>query len=65
MLYVRLSRARFSDPVRTASVFQNWDVSAREYPALDGQRTLPVHVESFMRSLPTWEQRRQTLPGIR
>ena len=37
MLYVRLSRARFGDPVRAASAYQNWDVSDREYPPLDGK----------------------------
>ena len=61
MLYVRLSRARFGDPVRAASAHQNWDVSDREYPPLDGNYTLPIHVETFCRALPTWEQRRQAM----
>eukprot|EP00438_Fugacium_kawagutii_P008899 Skav215707 [mRNA] locus=scaffold2573:242958:252224:+ [translate_table: standard] len=61
MLYIRMARARFSDPVRQASAYQNWDVSDREYPPLDGNYTLPIHVESFCRALPTWEQRRQAM----
>ena len=61
LLYVRLSRARWSDPVRAASMCQNWDVSARDYPPLDENYTWPIHVERFCRALPTWEQRRQTL----
>ena len=61
MLYVRLSRARLGDPVRAASAYQNWDVSDREYPPLDGNYTLPIHVETFCRALPTWEQRRQAM----
>eukprot|EP00438_Fugacium_kawagutii_P023366 Skav208169 [mRNA] locus=scaffold1044:266169:266840:- [translate_table: standard] len=57
MLYVRMSRARFSDPVRAASAYQNWDVSDREYPPLDGNFTLkPVPCYS-----PTWDQRRQAM----
>ena len=61
MLYVRLSRARFGDPVRVASAHQNWDVSDRDYPPLDSNYTLPIHVETFCRALPTWEQRRQAM----
>eukprot|EP00438_Fugacium_kawagutii_P017484 Skav217980 [mRNA] locus=scaffold496:402099:408191:- [translate_table: standard] len=61
MLYIRMSRARFSDPVRAASAYQNWDVSDREYPPLDGNYTLPIHVETFCRALPTWDQRRQAM----
>ena len=56
-----MSRARFSDPVRAASAYQNWDVSDREYPPLDGNYTLPIHVETFVRALPTWDQRRQAM----
>ena len=61
MLYIRMCRARRSDPVGSASVFQSWDVSERSYPPLDGNCTLPIHVETFCRALPTWEQRRQAL----
>ena len=61
MLYIRLSRTRFSDPVRSASAFQDWDAGAQDYPPLDDHYTLPVHVETFCRALPTWEQRRKTL----
>ncbi|CAK9113461.1 unnamed protein product, partial [Durusdinium trenchii] len=43
LLYVRLSRARWSDPVRAASMCQNWDVSARDYPPLDENYTWPIH----------------------
>ena len=61
MLYVRLSRTRCGDPVRAASAYQNWDVSDRDYPPLDENYTLPIHVETFCRALPTWEQRRQAM----
>lgn len=61
MLYIRLSRTRFSYPVRSASAFQDWDAGAQDYPPSDDHYTLPVHVETFCRALPTWEQRRKTL----
>ena len=61
LLYVKLCRSRFNDPVRKASMYQDWDVSDRTYPPLDGNCTLPIHVETFVRALPGWELRRQAL----
>ena len=60
MLYIRLARTRCSDPVRRASALQDWDAGAQDYPPLDDNYMVPVHVETFCRALPTWEQSRKT-----
>ena len=50
-----------SDPVRSASVWQEWQCGEREFPPLDENRSLPIAVESVQRLVPCWEQRRRVL----
>jgi len=59
MLYIRMARAM--DPVRAASVWQEWECGDRNFPPLDDNRHFPVSVEAVRRMLPTWEQRRKVL----
>ncbi len=61
LLYIRMSRTRRSDPVRSASVWQEWQCGEREFPPLDEDRWLPVAVETVRRLVPCWEQRRRVL----
>ena len=61
MLYIRMARTRAMDPVRAASVWQEWECGDRAFPPLDDNRSLPVSIESVRRMLPTWEQRRKVL----
>ena len=61
LVYIRMSRTRRSDPVRSASVWQEWQCGEREFPPLDDNRTLPIAVEAVQRLVPCWEQRRRVL----
>ena len=61
MLYVRMARARCSDPVRAAAWDQDWNVGDRDYPPVDNDTTWPIHVETFRRLVPGWDLRRQAL----
>ena len=61
LLYIRMSRTRRGDPVRSASVWQEWQCGERDFPPLDDNRSLPISVESVQRLVPCWEQRRRVL----
>ena len=61
LVYIRMCRTRRSDPVRSASVWQEWQCGEREFPPLDENRSLPIAVESVQRLVPCWEQRRRVL----
>ena len=61
LLYIRMSRTRRSDPVRSATVWQEWQCGERDFPALDDNRSLPIAVETVRRLVPCWEQRRRVL----
>jgi hypothetical protein len=60
-LFIRMSRTRVSDPVRAASVWQEWGSGDRDFPPLDDGEVFPIHLETFRRALPTWQQRRTLL----
>ena len=60
-LFIRMSRTRTSDPVRSASVWQEWCSGDRQFPSLDGDLCFPIHLENFCRALPSWQQRRAVL----
>eukprot|EP00435_Cladocopium_sp_Y103_P058343 s631_g20.t1 len=60
-LFVRMTRSRASDPVRSASAFQEWMSGDREFPPLDDDIEFPIHVERLRRCLPGWQQRRTIL----
>ena len=60
-LFIRMSRTRASDPVRSASVWQEWCSGDRQFPSLDGDLCFPIHLENFCRALPSWQQRRAVL----
>ena len=61
LLYIRMSRTRRGDPVRSASVWQEWQCGDIEFPPLDNNRSLPIAVETLQRMVPCWEQRRRVL----
>ena len=61
MLYVRLSRARVSDPVRAAAAEEKSEVGDKDYPSLREEYTAPINMDDLRHSLPTWEQRRKAL----
>ena len=60
-LFIRMSRTRQCDPVRSASPWQEWTCGDREFPPLDGDIDFSIQVERLCRALPTWEQRRAIL----
>ena len=60
-LFVRMARSRESDPVRSASAFQEWMSGDRDFPPLDDEIEFPIHVERLRRCLPGWQQRRTIL----
>ena len=60
-LFIRMSRTRCSDPVRAASVWQEWTSGDRGFPPLDDGISFPIHLETFRRALPAWQQRRTLL----
>ena len=59
-LFVRMTRSRTCDPVRCASVFQEWMCGDQDFPPLDDIE-FPIHVERLRRFLPGWQQRRTIL----
>ena len=60
-LFVRMARTRASDPVRNASAFQEWMCGDQDFPPLDDEIEVPIHVERLRRCLPGWQQRRTVL----
>ena len=60
-LFIRMSRTRQSDPVRSASPWQEWSCGDRDFPSSDSACSFPIHVERLQRAFPTWHQRRTIL----
>eukprot|EP00438_Fugacium_kawagutii_P012955 Skav231714 [mRNA] locus=scaffold1306:362022:371836:+ [translate_table: standard] len=51
-LFVRMARTRVSDPVRAASPAQEWICGDRDFPPLDGDLHVPIHIERLRRAFP-------------